>query len=400
MNAAAEADVLQIINDLNTQYHVGQVIVTGASMGGTGADFTALHPDLVDGVCAVNGLANFVGYTSDNPTLVPQVQAAFAGTGLTLAQEYAKRSAINSPQSFTMPMAVTAGMLDATVPPQSEISLANTVKSTVNPNVVSFVRATGGHSTNYVDNAVALEYVVQKAKGIDTDLHPITVNTSFEYQSLSTGGTVSTIDGWTVLGTVGVTKLTSAAIAAKFNGGSIPDGSQVAFVKNGDLFQYLGTTVQAGTYHLSFKTASEKGVAAAGDFLTGFMVDDSNVGTADDLAWGVRRFLHDEVRDYRRNMDYDQRRLDRSGRQFGHWQVPLHQLLVASVEYHVSRQRGRQFYARARARHTGSLGCCSRFGSCLVSTSSVTCANHSSSMNQCRGMDLLVHPTVFYFKHR
>ena len=51
----------------------------------------------------------------------------------------------------------------------------------------SFV-PTGGHSTNYVDNAVALEYVVQNAKGIDTDLHPITVNTSFEYQKLSCRG--------------------------------------------------------------------------------------------------------------------------------------------------------------------------------------------------------------------
>ena len=47
------------------------------------------------------------------------------------------------PQSFTMPMSITAGMLDAIVPPQSVIQLANTVKNTnpVNPNVVSFVRA-------------------------------------------------------------------------------------------------------------------------------------------------------------------------------------------------------------------------------------------------------------------
>ena len=131
--------------------------------------------------------------------LLPQIVTAFGGTHTQVPAEYTKRSAINSPQSFTMPMAITAGMLDSTVPPQSVIQLANTVKNTnpVNPKVVSFVRANGGHSTNYVDNAVALEYVVQNAKGIDTDLHPITVNKSFEYQKLNDGATTSTVDGWT-----------------------------------------------------------------------------------------------------------------------------------------------------------------------------------------------------------
>jgi predicted esterase len=281
MNAPAEADVVQIIQDLKTQYNVGKVIVTGASMGGTGAlTFTALHPELVDGVCSVNGLANFVGYTTSMPSLLTQISTAFGGN----SAQYTYRSAINYPQSFTMPMSVTAGTLDTVVPPQSVIELTNTVKNT-NPNLVSFIRNDGGHSTNYVDNAVALEYVVQNAKGINTDLHPITVNTSFEYQKLSTGATASTIDGWTVSGVAGVAKLTSSSIGQKFNG-AIPDGSQVVYAANGDLYQYTGTTVRAGTYHMSLKTASGKDNAGVGTFLTGFMVSNNNVATVPDLLWG------------------------------------------------------------------------------------------------------------------
>jgi predicted esterase len=291
MNAAAEADVLQILDSLKSQYNVGRTIVTGASMGGAGClTFTAMHPDLVDGVCSLNGLANFIGYTSDNPSLWPQVVTAFGGTPEQVPEQYQSRSAINSPGSFTMPMAITAGMLDATVPPQSVIQLANTVKNVnpVNPTLTSIVRPTGGHSTNYVDSAVALEYVVQNAKGINTDLHPITVNTSLEYQKLSTGASTTTVDGWTkALGTgASVVNLTAAAVEAKFNG-PIPEGSQVAAVRSEALYQFTGTTVQPGTYHLSLETASGKDNAQVGTFKTGFMIADNNIAATPDLAWGA-----------------------------------------------------------------------------------------------------------------
>lgn len=290
MNAAAEADMLQIMGILQNQYNIGRTIVTGASMGGTGAlTFTALHPELVDGVCSVNGLANFVGYTSDNPALVPQVVAAFGGTSAQKPAEYALRSSINRPGSFTMPMSVTAGMLDATVPPQSVIQLANAVKTTnpVNPTVLTFIRPDGGHSTNYVDNAVALEYVVQRAQGIDTDLHPITVNTSFEYQNLAVGGATSTVDGWTTIGGgVQVANLTAASAAARFNG-PIPDGSQLVSVTNSALYQYTGTTIRPGKYHMSLKTASDKRNAQVGTFWTGFMVANNTTPALSELPWGA-----------------------------------------------------------------------------------------------------------------
>ncbi len=97
MGPAAEADMVQIIQNLKIQYNIGKTIVTGASMGGASSlAFTAIHPNLVDGVCSINGLANFVGYQNFQDAIA----ASFGGTYEQAPQEYLKRSAINSPQSF------------------------------------------------------------------------------------------------------------------------------------------------------------------------------------------------------------------------------------------------------------------------------------------------------------
>ena len=59
MGPKAEADVVQIIAETKRLYRVRHVVVSGGSMGGTGSlTFAALHPELVDGVVAMNGTAN------------------------------------------------------------------------------------------------------------------------------------------------------------------------------------------------------------------------------------------------------------------------------------------------------------------------------------------------------
>jgi hypothetical protein len=127
--------------------------------------------------------------------------------------------------------------------------------------------------------------VVQNAQGINTDLHPITINTSFEYQKLNVGAMTSAVDGWTTIGAgVRVANLTAASANAKFNG-PIPDGSQLVSVTNSALYQFTGTTVQPGTYHMTLKTASGKDNAQVGTFLTGFMVAGNNIATVSDLTW-------------------------------------------------------------------------------------------------------------------
>lgn len=285
MGPAAEADMLQILSNLKNQYNIGKTILTGASMGGTGTlTFTALHPGLIDGASSVNGLANFVGYAN----FQDQISASFGGTYAQVPDQYTKRSAINSPQSFTMPFAITAGGTDTVVPPTSVLSLYGTVKNTnpKNAKTASFYRPAGGHSTNYVDTAVALEYVIQNAKGIDTNLHPITINTSFEYQNVSDGSTASTVDGWTIAGSAGIAHLSDAEYAAKFDG-AIPDGQQAAVVTGiSAIYQFLGTTVRAGTYHLSVKVGSPKDNAAVGTFLAGFLTASNDIAETAELAWG------------------------------------------------------------------------------------------------------------------
>jgi len=284
MGPAAEADTVQLINTLKQQYNVNQVFMVGGSMGGSSAmTFTAMHPDLIDGISAQNGLANHVEYTNFQDAIA----ASFGGTKAQVPQQYYNRSAEYFPNSFTMPFSVTAGGADTVVPADSVMRLSQTVAQT-NPNVISFYRPTGGHSTKYVDAAVALEYVVQNAKGIDTDLHPITINTSFESPALTDGAYTESIDGWTTVnagGFAGIVNSTQAGYNAEYTD-PIPDGDQIAFAKNFAFYQYLGTTVRPGTYHLSFYAGSQLSNPAPGTFIAGFMTADNNVAEVADLIWG------------------------------------------------------------------------------------------------------------------
>jgi len=285
MGPAAEADTVQLIQALKQQYNVGNVFLVGGSMGGSSAmTFTALHPDLINGVSAQNGLANHVEYTNFQDAIA----ASFGGTKQQGPQEYIKRSAEFSPGSFTMPFTVTAGGCDTVVPSDSVMRLSRTVAQT-NPNAISFYRPTGGHSSSYADTAVAIEYVVQNAKGVDTDLHPITINTSFESPALADGAfTANELDGWTVVnagGFAGIVNCTQSAYATEYTE-PMPDGDQIAFAKNFAFYQYLGTTVRPGTYHLSFLAGSQLSNAAPGTFNAGFLVADTNVAECADLTWG------------------------------------------------------------------------------------------------------------------
>lgn len=171
MGAAAEADTVQLIGELRKAYKVKKVYLVGGSMGGAAVlTFTALHPDLVDGIASLNGLANFLEYEVDLNYVVSIQEAikdAFGGRkDETPADyrkrnpaEYRKRSAEFNPGKFTMPLAVTVGRKDALVPPQSVLRLAEAVKKT-NPNVLVIDRSEGGHETTYADTVAALEFVI------------------------------------------------------------------------------------------------------------------------------------------------------------------------------------------------------------------------------------------------
>lgn len=158
MGPKAEADLVQIITDLKHQYLVGRVIVSGGSMGGASAlTFAALHPELTDGVAAANGTANHLEYENFQEA----IRESFGGSKTAVPAEYKKRSAEYWPERLTMPISLTAGGKDTSVPADSVVRLAGILKQLNRP-VLLIYRENGGHNTSYEDCMRALEFVISR----------------------------------------------------------------------------------------------------------------------------------------------------------------------------------------------------------------------------------------------
>ncbi|MFN6053924.1 MAG: alpha/beta hydrolase family protein [Planctomycetia bacterium] len=157
MGPKAEADMVQMIGELRERHKVGKIFLMGGSMGGTAAlTFTALHPELIAGVCSLNGTANLLEYEK----FLDAIQASFGGTKKQIPEEYKKRSAEFWPEKFTMPVACTTGGKDEVVPPQSVLRLLEQLKKH-GRKVLSLHRENGGHSTGYEDTWAALEFIIR-----------------------------------------------------------------------------------------------------------------------------------------------------------------------------------------------------------------------------------------------
>lgn len=165
MGPAAEADMLQMLDELGARFRIGKTILCGGSMGGTGAlTFTALHPGRVQGVVALNGTANLVEFAGFPEALA----ASFGGTKAQKPDEYRKRSAEFAAKCFTMPAAFTTGAKDRVVLPDSVLRLAEKLQRQGTPALLIH-REDGGHATNYADTLAALEFVVTPPRMPKTD---------------------------------------------------------------------------------------------------------------------------------------------------------------------------------------------------------------------------------------
>jgi pimeloyl-ACP methyl ester carboxylesterase len=128
-------------------------------MGGSAAlTFAALHPELVDGVVSMNGTANHFEFEKFQDA----ISKSFGGAKSKIPLEYKKRSAEYWPENFTMPVAITASGQDKTVPPESVLRLANTIKKLQPENVHVIYRESAGHETSYEDAKAAFEFVLGK----------------------------------------------------------------------------------------------------------------------------------------------------------------------------------------------------------------------------------------------
>ncbi len=156
MGPQAEADMVQIIGDLKKKHKIDRVFLVGGSMGGASAlTFAALHPDMVDGVTSMNGLANHLEYDQFQDAIA----ASFGGTKDKVPDEYKKRSAEFFPEKLTMPVAFTVGGNDTVVPPDSVKRLADSLAK-LKQKVLFINRPTGGHATNYEDGIEAMEFMI------------------------------------------------------------------------------------------------------------------------------------------------------------------------------------------------------------------------------------------------
>lgn len=163
MGPAAEADMVQIIGEYRSQHRPARVVLAGGSMGASSAlTFAALHPDLVDGVVAMNPVANHVEYAGFQDA----ISASFGGDKAAKPEEYRKRSAELNAERLTMPVALTVGGKDEVTPPASAKRLAETLKS-LGRDVLLIAQSEGGHETNYADATRALEFVLAESAGAD-----------------------------------------------------------------------------------------------------------------------------------------------------------------------------------------------------------------------------------------
>ena len=160
MGPKAEADLVQIIEELRKKYRVERVFVCGGSMGGSAAlTFGALHPELVAGIASMNGTANHLEYMGFQEVIAE----SFGGTKTAIPEEYKKRSAEYWPERLKMPVAMTTGGQDTAVPPHSCQRLAGVLQQ-LDRDVLLIHRENGGHSTGLEDGIAILEFMIQKAK--------------------------------------------------------------------------------------------------------------------------------------------------------------------------------------------------------------------------------------------
>jgi len=155
MGPAAEADMVQLIDELHRGQRIGRILLLGGSMGGTSAlAFAAQHPQLIDGVVSLNGTANMLEYEQFQEA----IQASYGGTKDSHREVYRTRSAELFAANLTMPVAATTGGRDTLVPPDSVLRLLQHLQ-TGGAQVLSLHRPDGGHDTNAQDTREALEFV-------------------------------------------------------------------------------------------------------------------------------------------------------------------------------------------------------------------------------------------------
>lgn len=115
MGPAAEADLTEILQLVRENYDVGQLILTGGSMGGTSSlIFASRHPDSVDGVialCPATDPAAMFGAFSE------QFLASYGGSPQDVSERYEERRSRDRASALAkIPIAIVHGADDTVIP--------------------------------------------------------------------------------------------------------------------------------------------------------------------------------------------------------------------------------------------------------------------------------------------
>ncbi len=118
MNAAATADIRQLIALLRVEFPVRRVVLVGGSMGGTSVlTFAALHPEGIDGVvslCPATDIAALFHELTGGPWafIASAIRESYGGTPEDCPAEYALRSSLHHAERLTMPIILVHGDAD------------------------------------------------------------------------------------------------------------------------------------------------------------------------------------------------------------------------------------------------------------------------------------------------
>ncbi len=115
MGPAAEADLTEIIRLVGEIYDVGELILTGGSMGGTSAlIFASRHPASVDGVIALCPATDPAAMFNAFPE---QFLASYGGSPHEVPERYRERQSRNRASALArIPIAIVHGSDDAVIP--------------------------------------------------------------------------------------------------------------------------------------------------------------------------------------------------------------------------------------------------------------------------------------------
>ena len=159
MGPTAEADLVQIIEEVREKYRASRVQLCGGSMGGASClAFAALHPELLDGVASMNGMANYLEFENFGGSIAE----SFGGTKDEIPLEYKRRSAEYWPERLTMRIGMVVSGKDESVPPHSVLRLAKVLEAIGHPAMKLIYRPDMGHGVTHEDVESALEFIFER----------------------------------------------------------------------------------------------------------------------------------------------------------------------------------------------------------------------------------------------